>query len=110
MAPADEWVHLPVTMATYIDGTKLYVNQVKVCAQSTNSPATKPTRLHIQANGCLLGDSPSSWSDYNYHCARIIFTPAQWADSVGISVLLHFANGSDQITLHRGWVKLITAS
>lgn len=109
LAPADEWVHLPVTMATYIDGTQLYVKHVEFCAQSTNGAVTKPTRLHVRANGNLLGDIPVSWSDNNYHCAYIIFTPAQWAESVGISVKLHFANGTDQITLFKGWVKLVTS-
>jgi hypothetical protein len=96
-------------MATYIDGTKLYIKQVEFCVQSTNGAATNPTRLHVRANGNLLGDIPVSWSDNNYHCAYIIFTPAQWADSVGISVKLRFAYGTDQITLFKEWVKLVTS-
>ena len=107
-APADEWVHLPLSTATYIDGTQLYVKHVEFCAQSTNGAVTKPTRLHVRANGALVGDIPVSWSDNDFHCAYIVFTPALWMESVGISVKLHYANGNDQITLFKGWVRMVT--
>lgn len=107
--PADEWVHLPLTTATYIDGTKLYVSHVEFCAQSTNGALTKPTILHVRANEELIGNIPITWSDNAYHCAYINFSPAKWAESVGISVRLHFANATDQITLYKGWVRMVTA-
>jgi hypothetical protein len=106
--PADQWVHIGVPLITFLNGTALKVQYVEFCATSTNGAVAKPTRMDVWDNTAGIGSSNITWpADNAYHCAGRYFTPAAWRSTLGISVLLHFDNTTDTITLHKAWVHSI---
>jgi hypothetical protein len=107
-AAGDYWVHIPVPYASVIDGQALKFKYAEVCGYSSNGAATKPIKLDLWQNTIKIGSWAITWpADNNYHCAGVSFGTPEWKDSVGISVLLRYANTTDTITLAKAWIRLV---
>ena len=107
-AASDQWVHIAVPYISILDGTGLKLQYAEICGKSSNGAATKPTKIDLWVNALRIGSYAISWpADNAYHCAGVTFGTPTWRDSVGISVLLHFANTTDKITLNKAWVRLV---
>lgn len=105
--PLDQWVHIGLPLITRQDSALRYIRYVEFCAWASNGAVTKPTAMDLWANGSAIGHYPFSWpADNGYHCYGRTFTPAIWKEALGISVLLHFANTTDTITLAKAWVQV----
>jgi len=103
----DEWVHITVPLITRLENRLQKIGKVEFCAKSTNGTATKPVRIDLWANKAQFKSQVIAWpADNNYHCIAISFSPAIWKESLGISVLFHYANSADRITLYKAWVLL----
>lgn len=113
-APGYVWVHIPITLLSYNEGSAMKIDYVEFCAMSTNGVATKPTDLHLwEETGSGDGSdrfytSVISWpADNNTHCIGADLNPAVWKQSLGVSVRLYFANSTDKITLGKAWAHLV---
>lgn len=110
-APGYQWVHIPITLLSYNEGSQLRVASVQFCARSSAGAQTKPTEIHLWEE---TGGAPVrfhtqsiSWpADNAYHCVTAD-PPDSWRQSLGISVRLYFANGTDTITLGKAWAHLV---
>ena len=50
---------------------------------------------------------PISWpADNDYHCFTHVLSPSIWKPTLGVSVLLRFANSTDRITLYKAWAQV----
>ena len=107
----DQWVHIPIPFMSVEEGTGMKVAYVEFCAQSSNGAATKPVRMHLRSEGGavgIFGDQAVVWAaNNNRQCFGINLSPPVWKESLGVSVLVHFANTSDMITLYKAWVHLV---
>lgn len=107
-AAGDQWVHIAVPYISILDGTAIKLQYAEVCGTSSNGAATKPTKIDLWRNTLRIGSYTIAWpADNAYHCAGVTLAVPDWKDSVGISVLLHFANTTDKITLAKAWVRLV---
>lgn len=96
----DQWVHIQVPGAPFIDGYMTGVYSVQFCARSSNGAQTKPIKIDLWNGSTRFYSAPVNWwADNAEHCWEVKLNPAKWTVTVGISVLLHFANTTDQITL-----------
>jgi hypothetical protein len=107
-APTNEWVHIPIPMPSRIANDFVSVKYVQFCAQSTNSAATKPIRWDLwdDNSGRIFARNISWPADNARHCVEYTFNPVKWASNLGISVLVKYANATDQITLYKAWVRV----
>ncbi len=106
-AAGDIWVHIPIPFNTYLNGVAQKVTHVEFCAKSSHGSITKPIKLHVRTSQSLPRSTNISWpADNNYHCAWIDFPPT-WYEDIGVSVLLHFANTTDKITLYKAWLRTV---
>jgi len=106
VGPGDEWVHIPIPYIARIENDRTWVEYVEFCAHSTNGAATKPTRIDVWDNRVRIASVAISWtSNNNVQCHGIRINPKVLAQSIGVSVLLHFANATDRITLYKAWVR-----
>lgn len=104
----DEWVHIAIPYATYIDSSAQKIKHVEFCAQSTAGARSKPIAWHLWANGARFASYTISWpADNNQHCAWVNYSTAFWKEALGYSVLLRYANQADRITLFKAWVRLV---
>lgn len=102
--PTNEWVHVSIPWASRVDGDYLNLKYVEFCAQSTAGTVTKPTRVDIWENNTRIVQQSIAWPpDNNYHCVTVNVTPAVFAESVGVSVLVHFENKPDKVTFYKAW-------
>lgn len=102
--PGNEWIHVSIPWTSYLDGSWVDVKFVQFCAQSTNGTVTKPIRVDIWENDNQIASQPIAWpADNLYHCVDVNFTPSYWAESIGVSVLVHFENKADKITFYKAW-------
>lgn len=112
-APGSVWVHIPITLLSYNEGSALKVDYVEFCAKSTNGTATKPVKLHLWeetsggANRFFENNAISWPADNNTHCIGADVNPPVWKQSLGVSVQLYFANSTDTITLGKAWAHLV---
>lgn len=96
----DQWVHIEVPTAPFVNGYVTGVYSVQFCAQSSNGAQTRPIRVDLWDGTTRFRSEPVTWwADNAAHCWVIEISPAHWMATVGVSVLLHFANTADQITL-----------
>ncbi len=103
-AAGDQWVHIPIAYPTYIKSTGEKIVYVEFCAKSSAGANTKPVKMDLWGNDGRFYTGAVSWpADNAYHCWGVSFNPGTWKQSLGISVLLHFANTTDTITLYKGW-------
>jgi hypothetical protein len=105
-AAGNQWLHIPIPYITYLEDVAQKVRFVQFCAQSSNGSATKPTALHLWANGTRFYAGAVTWpADNAYHCAGVSFSPGVWKEDLGVSVSLHYANAVDSITLYKAWAQ-----
>lgn len=103
----DEWVHIAVPMITRLEDRLQKIAKVQFCAKSSNGAATRPTRVDLWANDTMFKSQVIGWpADNAYHCVEVLFNPPVWQPTLGVSVLLHFANATDRITLYKAWADL----
>ena len=96
----DQWVHIQVPAASFFDESLTTLWSAQFCARSSNGARTKPIQIDIWNGTSRIYSAPIAWNGDNLdHCWEVGFTPPLWAETVGISVLLRFANSTDQITL-----------
>jgi hypothetical protein len=104
----DQWIHMPIPYASYIDATALKVSHIEFCAKSTNGALTKPTRLDLWSNWDKIAQYTITWpADNGQHCAWVNYSTPAWRESLGMSVLVHFANATDRVVLYKAWVRLV---
>jgi hypothetical protein len=103
----DVWVHIPIPDETVANGTVMNLVYVEFCAKSSNGAQTMPTRMDLWAFDTRFKSQAVTWpADNAIHCWGITFSPVTWQQSLGVSVLLHFANTTDQITLYKAWARV----
>ena len=96
----DQWVHIPVPGAPVVDGYLTGLYSLTFCARSSNGAQSKPIRIDLWYGSTRFYSAPVNWwADNAEHCWKVDFNPGKSTVAVGVSVLLHFANTTDQITL-----------
>lgn len=106
-AAGSYWVHIPVPFPTRIADSLMYVQYVQFCAASTNGASTKPVQVDLWDYGSkFYTESISWWADNAKHCWSHSFSTPVWAQDLGISVKLTFANTTDKIVLYKAWVRI----
>jgi hypothetical protein len=104
----DQWVHIPIPFMAVEEGTAVKIAYVEFCAKSSNGGFTKPIRMHLRSEDTLFGDQAVVWAANNSRqCFHIELSPAVWQQSLGVSVLVHFASTSDMMTFYKAWVRVI---
>lgn len=104
--PGDEWVHIPLPLITYLEDVGQKIDYVEFCARSTNGAVTKPVQIHLWAHDVRFYAGAITWpANNNLNCHGVMINPPVWKQALGISVLLHFQNSADRITLYKAWVK-----
>ncbi len=100
----DLWVHIPLNYPTYINGVAQRLLYVEFCAASSNSAISKPKSMDVWSNITKISTQTITWTAGNNvkQCVGQIFS--KWYEDVGISVLLHYGNTTDTITLLKAWV------
>jgi hypothetical protein len=107
LLPGDQWVHIPLVYATFINGSAQYVEFVQFCADSTNGARSKPIQLDIWAGAVRIYSVPIDWPANNdINCVTYWLPSPTWYEDIGLSVLLHFGNTNDKITLYKGWLQI----
>lgn len=103
-----QWVHIPLPYATFINGVAQRIQYVEFCAQSSNGAISKPVRMDLWANNQRFLSKNIGWLANNaIQCRNHAFATPVWKEDLGLSVLLNFANATDQITLYKAWVRLV---
>ena len=104
-AAGDQWIHIPIPYTTYIADSPMNIYYVEFCAGSNHGAVTKPTRMDLWAeDGRFLSINLVWPADNADHCLGHFFSPTIWKQDLGMSILLHFANTSDTITMKKAWV------
>lgn len=107
-APGYEWVHIPITLVSYVEGSPMYIDKVEFCAKSSNGLLTKPTDIHLWSDAGRFYTGTVTWANNNNkQCWSVDLTPNVWKESLGVSVRLYFANSTDTITLMKAWAHLV---
>lgn len=96
----DQWVHIPLTAAPFVDGSLTGLYSLSFCARSSYGARTMPIQVDVWNGSVRIHGEPVTWwADNAEHCWTIDFAQPKWVMTLGVSVLLHFANTTDQITL-----------
>jgi hypothetical protein len=102
-----QWVHIAVPTPTYIDNTQLKVAKVEFCASATQPTKSAPVAIHVWKNHVVHHKSSIVWPNTKgHHCHFVTFDPPVWMESVGISVLVKYANSKHKVTLHKAWIAM----
>jgi hypothetical protein len=103
-----EWVHIAIPTPTYIDGTQLKVNFVQFCAKAWKPLKSAPVAVHIWANNVRVHAETITWPNSTaVECHDVSFSPAVWMESVGVSVLVKYANAKNKVELNKAWIQLV---
>lgn len=103
----NQWVHLPLSYLSIVEGSTPKLTYVEFCAKSSNGVATAPIQMDVWEDNVRISTETIGWpADNNYHCFGHDYAAA-WRTDLGISVLLHFANTTDTITLYKGWASVV---
>lgn len=103
-----QWVHIAIPTPTYIDDTPLKVFHIEFCAKTTQPTKSAPVAVHIWDNTTRVYTETIVWPDTKAeYCHKIDFAPARWMESVGVSVLVKYANDRNKVTLNKAWVALV---
>jgi hypothetical protein len=106
----NQWVHIAVPTPTNLDGGYNNVYHVEFCAKADNPTKSAPKAIHIWANNKRVFEQAITWPDKTtQHCHYVTFNPAEWMESVGISVLVGYANRRDRVTLQKAWIAVTPA-
>ena len=101
-----EWAHISVPFPTYINGVAENIAFVQFCAEADHPSRTKPTKLQIWAD-TLIYNGTISWPNSTARqCVGVTFAPI-WKESLGLSVLIKYYNGTDKVTLDKAWVRIV---
>lgn len=107
-AAGDQWIHMAIPLITYLEGRPQKISRVEFCAKPSNGVSSRPIRIDIWANGGRFVAKAIAWpADNLYHCYYVPFDPPVWKEALGVSILLHFANTADTITMYKAWVRLV---
>jgi hypothetical protein len=103
-----EWVHIAIPTPTYIDGTQLKVYYVEFCAKAWKPLKTAPVQMDVWADNVRKIAQPISWPNTTAkHCEGVFFDPAEWMETVGLSVKINYANAKNKIELYKAWVVMV---
>lgn len=103
----NRWVHIGVPNIYFLENSFKSISSVEFCAKSSRGSHTKPTQMDIWSYDERFSTQSISWaSNNNTQCISRDFSPRVFYRDISISVLLHFANTADQITLYRAEVIL----
>lgn len=105
-APSDEWVHISPTKVNTLNGAAQKISYVSVCGATSNPTVTRPTQLHMWAeNNNRFYTGGIAWSNTTARqCKTVTFPPATFKLGLNISILIHFGNGTDTVTMQEVWV------
>jgi hypothetical protein len=102
----DQWVHMPVPLTYFMDGSFWQPAYITICARSTAPAQTRPTWVdvwsmnHFTLKTTRIGSTALSWpTGSGEQCASVNIPIPNDAATLNISLLLHFANTTDRITL-----------
>ncbi|MFH2038600.1 MAG: hypothetical protein ABIJ65_04110 [Chloroflexota bacterium] len=102
------WVHIPISYPSRIANDGMEIKYVEFCAQSTNGAITKPVTMDLWEYPGKIVSVPVTWAaNNNKQCFGYTFSPAVWAQDLGISLKLKFANPAHKITLYKAWVRIV---
>jgi hypothetical protein len=112
-APTDQWVHIPITLLSYAEGTGMKVDLVQFCMKSSNwaqvYPITvdlwEPTSSGTGATRFYTGTP--AWANNNNMQCMTVDIANDWKEGLGLSVKIHFGNASDTMTLGKAWARLV---
>lgn len=103
----DQWAHIPIPFMSVEEGSPVLIEYVEFCVMSSNGAASGPTAFYLWSDGGRLRIVPVIWpADNLRHCMGVTLSPPVWEDSLGVSVSLHFANTTDQITPYKAWARV----
>lgn len=106
----NQWVHIAVPTPTNIDNAYRHVSHIEFCAWTENPTLTAPKKVHIWSNKDRVYTQDITWPNKTgQHCHKIDFAPSKWMESVGISVLIGYANRRDKVTLSKAWIVTVPA-
>lgn len=101
----NRWVHIGVPNIYFLENSFKSISSVGFCAKSSRGSRTKPTQMDIWSLDTQISTQSISWaSNNNLQCINHTFSPRVFHYDVSISVSLHFANITDEITLYRAEV------
>ena len=104
----NEWVHIAIRTPTFVDDTAFKVFHLEFCAIATKPLRSAPKAVHIWANQKRVYTEGIVWPDTtSEYCHKIDFSPAKWMESVGVSVLVGYANRYNRVTLTKAWIALV---
>lgn len=105
-APSDEWIHISPATVTRANNVWQKVSSVTFCAATSNPTVSKPLAIHLWAeNNYRFYMGNVTWSNITTRqCKTVTFSPVVTKFGVNISLLVRFANGTDQVTLQEVWV------
>ena len=105
-APSDEWVHISPAVVTRSNNVWQKVSTVTFCAATSNPTVSKPLAIHLWSeNNDRFYMGNVTWSNTTARqCKSVTLSPAVFKYGVNISLLVHFANGTDQVTLQEVWI------
>jgi hypothetical protein len=103
-----QWVHIPLSYATYINGVAQKIQYVEFCAQSSNGGVSGPTRMDLWAHNVRFLQEHFAWPfTNNIACHGHLFATPVWKQDLGVSVQLAFSSAADTITLYKAWVRTV---
>jgi hypothetical protein len=103
-----EWVHIPIPTLTFVDSTALKVMHLEFCAKTSAPKRSKPIAIHIWANQKRVYTETIVWPvTQSEYCHKVDFSPPIWMESVGVSVLVNYANRRNKVTLTKAWISLV---
>jgi hypothetical protein len=106
MSRGNEWVHAPIPFISRLEGDRTFVSYVEFCAISTNGAKSKPIRIDVWDNTVRIASQAVTWAaNNNVQCHGVTISPAVMAQSLGISVQVHYQNGIHDVTLLKAWAR-----
>jgi len=105
-AAGNEWMHISIPYISRLEGDRTYVKYVEFCGESTNGAVTKPIRIDVWDNNTRIASQAVAWvANNNYQCHGVVINPAVAAQSLSVSVRVHYDNAVDQVTMFKAWAK-----
>ncbi len=99
-----QWVHISIPVPYYVQGEQQYLSYVEFCAKSDNPTETKPTKIEVWSYQTRVYMGTITWPDSTATlCQSVILTPPYLASYLGVSVLVKYANTTDQLDLYGAW-------
>ena len=107
-AAGGAWFHVGVPLITRLEDRLQKISKVEFCGKSTDGTKVRPTRIDLWGNDVMFKSQVIGWpADNAYHCVDVVFNPAVWQPTLGVSVHIQFDNLTDAFTLYKAWVLLV---